>query len=307
MKVFVISGTESLGDPTIAALMEAGHEVTVLVNNDINSAWLIAQGVRPARASVLDRAALAMQFRRHDAVVNLTAARRASLSLTARTHWKQYLGICTDISACVHAAANDANIPLLIQESAVTIYRDKGSEWITEEDSIDPLAVARANHAIESGVMRFAKSGRIGVILRFGDLYGSGVKQCDQAFELAKRYGIAFMMGRADDFVSPIHIHDSAVAVVMALTAPTGVYNVVDDEPLTKAAYADEIAKAAGRIRWMRGPGRLASLLGDRKISHGGSLRVSNARMRSFTKWKPKYRSALVGLATIARTKSTRP
>src|SRR5215471_7241618 len=33
----------------------------------------------------------------------------------------------------------------------------------------------------------------------------------------------------------------------LALTVPAGTYNIVDDEPLTKRAYADALAAAAGK------------------------------------------------------------
>jgi hypothetical protein len=37
-------------------------------------------------------------------------------------------------------------------------------------------------------------------------------------------------------------VNDGGAAVAAALAAPAGVYNVVDDEPLTKRAYAAALA-----------------------------------------------------------------
>jgi len=71
----------------------------------------------------------------------------------------------------------------------------------------------------------------------------------------------------------------------LALTVPAGTYNIVDDEPLTKRAYADALAAAAGRRVCLRIPGRLALLLVDRSTSLTRSLRVSNARFREASGW----------------------
>ena len=84
-------------------------------------------------------------------------------------------------------------------------------------------------------------------------------------------------------------------------TTPIGspTYNILDDEPLTKRAYADALAAAAGKSAWLRVPGRLAPLLGDRSTSLTRSLRVSNARFRAASGWLPMYPCAREGwLAT---------
>jgi hypothetical protein len=90
-------------------------------------------------------------------------------------------------------------------------------------------------------------------------------------------------------------------AVAAALTLPAGTYNVVDDEPLTKGEYADALTRAAGKSSWVRVPGRLALLMGDRLTSLTPSLRVSNRRFRRLANWVPTYPSAREGwIATAA-------
>jgi nucleoside-diphosphate-sugar epimerase len=96
-------------------------------------------------------------------------------------------------------------------------------------------------------------------------------------------------------------MEDGGAAVAVALTVPAGTYNVVDDEPVTKRAYADALAVAAGRTAWLRLPGRLALLLGQRSTSLTRSLRVSNARFRRVSAWAPRYPSVREGwIATAA-------
>jgi nucleoside-diphosphate-sugar epimerase len=93
---------------------------------------------------------------------------------------------------------------------------------------------------------------------------------------------------------------DAGRAVVAALGVPSGPYNIVDDEPLTKREYADALAVAAGKRPWLRVPGRTALLLGDRSTSLTRSLRVCNARFKSETSWTPRYPSAREGWRATA-------
>jgi nucleoside-diphosphate-sugar epimerase len=115
------------------------------------------------------------------------------------------------------------------------------------------------------------------------------------------------VLGAPDSYVSSIHMTDAAAAVVAALDAPAGTFNVVDDEPLTKRDYAAALAAAAGKATWVRGPGRAALLFGDRLTSLTRSLRVSNARLRAATGWAPRYPSAREGWIATAATRERVP
>src|SRR5262249_29129262 len=57
---------------------------------------------------------------------------------------------------------------------------------------------------------------------------------------------------------------------------------------------------AARRTVYLRAPGRLALLLGDRSTSLTRSLRVSNARFRAASGWAPRYPSARDGWPATA-------
>ena len=136
-------------------------------------------------------------------------------------------------------------------------------------------------------------------MVRFGWFYGPGATHSEQLFALARRH-LGLVLGPPSSYVSSIHVADAAAAVVAALHAPAGTFNIVDDEPLTKREYADAIACAAGKKTWLRGPGRVASVFGDRLTSLTRSLRISNARFRTATGWAPRYPSAREGWIATA-------
>jgi nucleoside-diphosphate-sugar epimerase len=74
-------------------------------------------------------------------------------------------------------------------------------------------APLRSALAAEAEALRFAASGRRGVVLRLGLLYGPGAGSDEPDPSLG----------------GTLHVDDAGVALVDALAVPSGLYNVVDD------------------------------------------------------------------------------
>jgi nucleoside-diphosphate-sugar epimerase len=298
MKVFVTGATGAIGRHVVPALIARGHTVTALARTPEKAAALSAQGATAVSVSLFERSALAEALAGHDTVANLATAIPPMTRFTSAKAWQPNHRIRTEGSAAVADAALAAGVGRLVQESVCMLYHDRGSEWIDEDTPVDPFPIARSNIAAETNAHRFADAGGTGIVLRFGLFYGPGAAHSEQMFGQA-RHHVGFVIGRGDNYVSSIHLADAAAAVISALDAPSGTYNVVDDQPLTMRDYADALAKAAGKALWLRVPGRAAGLFGDRLTSLARSLRVSNARFRGATGWAPRYPSAREGwLAT---------
>lgn len=300
MKVFVAGATGAIGGHAIPALIREGHEVTALARTPEKAARLAEQGAKPVSISIFDRQALTAAFTGQDAVVNLTSAIPPMIQFMRAKAWRNNDQVRTEGSAAVMDAAIAAGVDRLVQESICMLYKDKGSEWIDEDWPTELFPRSRANLAAESNAKRLSDAGRTAVVLRLGWFYGPGARHSEQFLALARRH-IGVIMGPPDSYVSSIQMGDGGAAVVAALRAPDGIYNVVDDEPLKKRDYAAALAAAAGKRMWLRGPGRAALLFGHRVTSLTRSLRVSNARFRSATGWAPRYASAWDGwIATAA-------
>jgi nucleoside-diphosphate-sugar epimerase len=168
---------------------------------------------------------------------------------------------------------------------------------------VDDYPLARMNLAAEASAARFTTSGGTGVVLRFGLFYGPESAQTQEMLRMARLH-VGSMLGSADGYLSSIHLADAASAVVAALAAPAGTWNVVDDEPLTKREHADALGTAVGARVRLRAPGRLANLLGDRMTALTRSVRASNARFKQATGWAPRHPSAREGLAATAQASS---
>ncbi len=305
MKVFVTGGTGAIGRHTVPALVAAGHSVTALARTPERAQSLREQGARPVMVSLYSREALTGAFGGHDAVVNLASAIPSMTRFTSTKAWSENDRVRTEGSTVVVEAALAAGVGRVVQESVSMVYPDRGADWIAEDVLPDRFPMARGNLAAEANIRRFASRGGTGTVLRFGWFYGPGARHSEQMLRLARCH-VGLVIGPPDSYVSSIHMADAASAVVAALQAPGGVYNVVDDEPLTKREYMAALAAAAGRAAWVRGPGRLALLLGDRLTSLTRSLRVSNRRLRTVTGWAPRFPSAREGWRATADVLDTR-
>jgi nucleoside-diphosphate-sugar epimerase len=300
MKVFVAGGTGAIGSQAVPALIAAGHTVTAVARSPEKAATLSDQGATPVRVSIFDRVALAEAMAGHAAVVNLATAIPPMTKFMRTSAWRDNDAIRTEGSAAIVDAALDAGVGRVVQESVSMLYPDRGPQWIDESVPTDRYPMAQANLAAEANAKRLSDAGGAGIVLRFGWFYGPGATHSEQLLALARRH-ICVLMGRADGYVSSIHMVDGGAAVAAALHAPAGTFNFVDDEPLTKRSYAEALAEAARARIWLRAPGRAALLLGDRSTSLTRSLRVSNTKFRAATGWAPRYPSARDGwIATAA-------
>ena len=179
------------------------------------------------------------------------------------------------------------------------LYADRGDDWINESSAVDHYPTASGNRAAEASAHSFTAAGRTGIILRLGFFYGPGARHSEQFLAMA-RLGVVPVVGHPDGYLSSIHVVDGGRAVAAVLWATAGVYNVVDDEPLTKRQYASAIALAVGRRPWLQAPGRGAHLLGHRTTSLTRSVRVSNQKLKSATRWNPGFPSARAGWRATA-------
>jgi nucleoside-diphosphate-sugar epimerase len=123
----------------------------------------------------------------------------------------------------------------------------------------------------------------------------------------AARIGFAMLIGPGDAYWSQIWVDDAAEAALAALRrAPAGVYDVVDDEPLTRNELKSLIARAVGRERLISPPSFLIRLFAGKDAMFAArSHRVSNRRFKAVTGWAPTVRNAREGWARISQMRKS--
>ena len=181
-----------------------------------------------------------------EAVVHL-ATHVPEMSKAARPRgWEQHNRLRVEATAHLVAAARATGAARFVKESITFIYRGGGDTWLDEEAPLLPDLGLLAPTVEGRRALDFVADGGTATVLRFGLFYGgAGNRGTDENLRLAcfRRSQIA---GDADAYMSSIHCDDVATAVVAALAVPTGIYNVTDDEPLTRGDHLAAFGAAFG-------------------------------------------------------------
>ena len=298
--VFVTGATGVLGRATVPRLVAAGFAVSAAVRSDSAADALEATGVRPVRVDLFDPDSVSSALIGHDAVAHLATNVPPLVRMRSPRAWETHNRLRVDATRNLVVAARARGVERLVKESVTFTYLDGEDRWLDENAAVDGATAWRPTLEGERIATGFATSGGQAVVLRFGALYSSDARSTQEWRGLATRR-VAPVPGRADAYVSSIHVDDAARAVVAALGAPSGTYNVVDDRPLTRRELADAFAAAFGTRRLHLVPPQPVRAFGG---SGAGALvasqRVSNARFRDVTGWSAAMPDAAAGWSAIA-------
>ena len=125
----------------------------------------------------------------------------------------------------------------------------------------------------------FTGSGGTGIALRFAYFYGLDSEFTRDTIRYARK-GWAAAFGHPEGYLSSVAHDDAATAVVAALAVRSGVYNVVDDEPLRRREYFAALAEMIGVGTPKLPPMWLGHLTGSVGETMARSLRISNRKLR---------------------------
>jgi nucleoside-diphosphate-sugar epimerase len=298
MHVAVTGATGVIGRRVIPLLVAGGHDVTAIVRP--GSPHRTA-GSREVRASLFDRAQLTAAFAGQDAVINLaTHIPTAMTAMMFRSGWRENDRIRSEGARNVSEVASDAGVRLVIQESFGLAYPSMGDAWVDEQVPLAPAANCRTVPDAEAAVAGFTQRGGRGVALRFAGLYGP---DASQTLLMAKSVAWHWvpLPGKPSSYFSSLSHDDAATAVAAALSAPAGVYNVADNEPMRRKAFFDVIA-ATLHVRSPHFlPAWTAAFMGIVGPVLTRSIRLSNDKFRQATGWAPSAPSAADGLPSAIR------
>ena len=306
MRILVTGATGVVGRRAVPMLLSAGHDVVAIGRNPARMATLERAGATVIALDLFDRAAVRRAVAGHDVVVNLATHMPATtFRMMLPGAFRENDRIRREGSAILADAAVVGGVSRFIQESFAPVYADGGDRWLDETAPVRPARYNRTVLDAERSAERFARSGATGIVLRFAGFYGPDSRFLHEMVKMVRR-GLAPLPGAANAYVSSISHDDAASAVVAALAVPSGIYNVCDDEPLTRREFADAFADAFGIARPRLMPSWAASLMGSLGELMSRSERMSNAKLRA-TGWAPRYPSAREGLRAVARAMEQAP
>jgi nucleoside-diphosphate-sugar epimerase len=299
-RVFVAGATGVLGWRAVRALVAAGHEVTGIARSDEKAALLRSLGATPVRVDLFDADAIRDAVAGHDAVCNLATHVPPVAEAARPGAWKEHERIRIEGSRILVDAAIAAGAQVYVQESLAFAYADAGDQVIDEDWPLHDGGHAEAVRRAEESVARFTAAGGRGVALRFGWFYSHDSEHTIASVKAARR-GVSMHLGAPDGYQPVIGLDDAATAVVAALDAPAGAYNVVDDEPMTRRQLDVALADAVNGRRLLRAPAATLKVAGESTRGFLDSNRASNRRFKEATGWSPRYPSAREGYRQLAR------
>jgi nucleoside-diphosphate-sugar epimerase len=299
MKVFVAGATGVLGRATVPRLIAAGHQVSGVARSPEKARQLRAQGAEAVEVDLFDLAQMRTALAGCDAAVHM-ATHIPPMTKAWRTKaWAINDRLRREGTAVLTQAARHAGVSRLVKESVCFFYTDQGDAWIDEDSPLDEQPFARASLDAERAAVGFTAAGASGVALRFGLFYSADARSLNESLSLARR-GIGPMIGRPESYQPSIHVDDAATAVVAALHAPPGYYNVAD-RPITKGQWNDAFASAFGIDKHLRAtPKAVLAAAGKKASVMAASRRVCSQRFTDATGWSPAQSDACVGLKTVA-------
>jgi nucleoside-diphosphate-sugar epimerase len=286
VRVYVTGATGVLGQAAISSLVRDGHDVTGLARTADKAAVVERLGAAASRAHVFDVDEMTQALRGFEVVCNLVTHIPVGRASVRRSAWKVNDRLRLEGSRVVAAAAREAGVRRLIQESSTLLYADGGDDWITEDS---PLSVTRAvepSAVAEANATQFESASHAPVILRFGQIIGDdGMTR----WRLAQaRAGRAIGLGDPHGWAHLVHPEDAGTAVTAALCAPGGLYNV-GAEPVRRDDLTRVFGEVAGHPDIGFVPRLAVRVAGERLEPLTRSHRVSSGRLHEATGWKPVH------------------
>jgi nucleoside-diphosphate-sugar epimerase len=198
MRVFVTGGSGALGSVLIPLMIADGHDVVAPSSVEVD---------------LFHPAAVTRALSGADAAVHLATRVPPGGAPPDSDAWHPNDQLRADATRVLVDAALSGGATVFVMPTVTFVYPPDGPVDETTPLGDIPRSL-RSALAGEEQVSRFTDAGRRGVVLRLGLLYGPGT---DSPAPDPKPYGAV------------LHVEDAGSALLAALGAPAGVYNVVAD------------------------------------------------------------------------------
>jgi nucleoside-diphosphate-sugar epimerase len=251
MRIFVAGASGAIGQPLVAELVRRGHEVTGMTRPEVGARRLADMGAAVARVSAFDAVAVEQALRdaRAEVVIDeLTSLPQDSSKMAAAASGDRKLRV--EGGGNLRRAAMACGVRRYIQQAS-GFFLEPGSGLADESAGLavnasPRLALSARTYAeLEARVLSAGEME--GVALRYGFFYGPGTWYHPEGASADQtRRQEAPVIGDGGGVWSWVHIEDAAAATADVLTAPPGVYNIVDDDPSPVAVWLPAFARFVG-------------------------------------------------------------
>ena len=298
-----------IGRELVPLLIEAGHEVTGTSRSVERASELVALGATPAVLDALDPVATkaTVEWAKPDVIVHQLTALPKAPNPRKRDVYEATDRLRREGTANLVAAATDVGVKRIVAQSIAFAYEFSGDAIKNETAPLAtdaPVPFGPTVQAVAELERQVTRTPQIaGTVLRYGWFYGPRTYFARDGFIAGgvqrRRYPL---IGSAKGITSFIHTGDAARATLAAVGSEvTGIFNVVDDEPLALADWLPLYASALGAESPRRVPRLVARLAaGPVAAKMATQMRgASNAKAKQELDWSPRLPSVREGFATL--------
>ncbi|HEX2072494.1 MAG TPA: UDP-glucose 4-epimerase GalE [Geodermatophilus sp.] len=310
MRVLVAGGAGYIGSVVTAALLEAGHEVTVLDDLSTGHADAVPSGARFVQATLQDSGPVLADVR-PEAVLHFAARSLVGESqVRPEIYWDT--NVCGSLALLEAMRAVDCR--RIVFSSTAATYGEPEQVPIREDAPTRPTNTYGASKlAVDAMLTSYAVAhGFAAVSLRYfnvaGAAYGLGERHTTETHLIPIALQVAAGQREAltvygGDYPTPdgtcirdyIHVADLAEAHLLALPAPAPgehrIYNLGNGTGFSVQQVVDAVREVTGHP--------VPVVVGERRAGDPAQLVASSERIREELGWKPRH-ADLVGIVRDA-------
>lgn len=297
LNVFVTGGTSPLGRETTRQLVARGHKVTALTQGSAGAVQVRQDGGLPTYSDPFRAGELKSLLKMAQADVVLHLMPQIANTFPHReSPWTENARILKECTDAVLEASAAQGVKFIVFPSYSAVYGDTHGEWVTEESKLHgsdfPAGAVSAEKRVLGGTVPAC-------VLRAGFIYGAGDSGTD-ALRDSLRDERPVYLGDSHSVHSWVQVADLAHAVVLAAEQqPAGqIFNIVDDEPASAAAFANQLAAGLGLVP----PTPLTGFMATRQTNEtqrallDRSARVKNDKAKQSLGWTPRNPTLKTGI-----------
>lgn len=296
--VFVAGATGVLGRRLVRQFADRGHAVVGLSRDERSDDIVERNGGEPSRGDLFDEDSVVRAAEGADVVIH--AATAVPTENPTPEKWDVHHRVWTDGVEALTRAAAEAGADQYLQQSIVWVARQPDGAPFDEESRVIPDPSTQA--AIEAEELTWEADSTYDFdvgILRCGYFYAPDAYHTRAVGEGLLQGEPSIIDGSEDAKISRLHAHDAASAfVAVAQSGQSGLWHVVDDEPVSPAEFFTELADQLD----VPTPGRMSDEearreLGDVQVElFTRPMETSAEKLRSEVGWEPTYATYREGL-----------
>ncbi|WP_369257621.1 UDP-glucose 4-epimerase GalE [Geodermatophilus amargosae] len=300
MRVLVAGGAGYIGSVVTAALLEGGHEVTVLDDLSTGHADAVPEGARFVQAT-LQASAPVLADVRPEAVLHFAAKSLVGESqVRPEVYWEHNVGG----SLALLEAMRAVDCRRIVFSSTAATYGEPDQVPIREDARTQPTNTYGATKlAVDAMLTSYATAYDFAAVsLRYfnvaGAAYGRGERHTTETHLIPIALQVAAgereaMTVYGEDYPTPdgtcirdyIHVADLADAHLLALTAPQPgehrVYNLGNGTGFSVQQVVDAVREVTGHP--------VPVQVGERRAGDPAQLVASSDRIRADLGWSPRH------------------